>query len=133
MKVTRSVLAMMIAFLSATAVVLAGVKQQWPPARMLVWAKPGTSGTAMTAGNWMEFASAADYAAGKTGKPAAKMPDANTDIILPDAPEGQSYVVGCMVSSKDRKKRKSGWYSLDVLLESVEDARIIFGFNPLGA
>ena len=46
---------------------------------------------------------------------------------------GKFHLVYPRKHDRDFKKRKSGWYSLDVLLESVENARIIFGFNPLGA
>ena len=59
----------------------------------------------MEPGNWTEYASAEDYAARKGGQPAAGGPDANTDLILPDAPAGQSYIVGYMVSAKERKSR----------------------------
>jgi len=81
-------------------------KQTWPSARTLVWAKPGEGGTALEPGNWTEYASAADCAAGKAGGPADAGPDADTDLILPDAPDGQSYIVGCMVSAKERKKQQ---------------------------
>jgi len=76
------------------------LKEQWPQARTFVWTKPGESGTALEPGNWTEYASAEDYAAGKGGKPADAGPDANTDLILPDAPAGQSYIVGYMVPSQ---------------------------------
>jgi hypothetical protein len=89
------------------------LKEQWPKVRTLVWAKLGESGTALEPGNWTEFASAEGYAAGKGGKPAAKGPDAKTDIILPDAPNGQSYIVGCMVRAKTRRRsRQSGALTL---------------------
>lgn len=76
------------------------LKEQWPKARTLVWAKPGESGTALVAGNWAEFASVEDYAAGRGGEPAIKGPDAKTDLILPDAPDGRSYIVGYMIPSQ---------------------------------
>ena len=76
------------------------MKEHWTKVRALVWAKPGTSESALSASNWIEYASAEDYAAGKAGKPAAAPPDANTDIIVPDAPAGQSYVVGYMIPSQ---------------------------------
>jgi hypothetical protein len=90
------------------------LKEQWPPARALVWANPGQSGAALECGNWTEYASAADYEAGKAGKPAASGPDANSDIVLPGAPAGQSYVVGYMVSAGDRHKKgaRSGGLAL---------------------
>jgi hypothetical protein len=75
-------------------------------ARTLVWAKPGEGGMAMEAGNWIEYASDADRAAGKSGKPAAAKPDAKSDLILPDAPDGKAYIVGCMISSKTRQRNK---------------------------
>ena len=80
------------------------VTQQWPASRTLVWAKPGTSGVAQDAGNWTEYASGADYAAGTGGKPATAGPDANTDIVIPAAPEGQAYIVGYSVDSRQRQK-----------------------------
>ena len=80
------------------------LKEQWPKVRTLVWAKLGESGTALGPGNWTEFASAEDYAAGKGGKPAANGPDAKSDIVLPDAPDGKSYIVGCMVRAKTRRR-----------------------------
>jgi len=83
------------------------LKEQWPPARTLVWAKPGEGGTALEPGNWTQYASAADYAAGKGGRLADTRPDANTDVILPDAPDGRPYVVGCMVPAKERTRRAS--------------------------
>jgi hypothetical protein len=65
-----------------------------PAARCLVWAKPGETGDALDAANWTEYASSADYEAGKPGKPATAGPDANTDLVLPGAPEGGSYIAG---------------------------------------
>jgi hypothetical protein len=44
------------------------LKEQWPKARTLVWTKPGESGTALVVGNWTEFASTEDYAAGTRGR-----------------------------------------------------------------
>jgi len=76
--------------------------QAWPEARVLVWAKPGTSGIATQAGDWTGHASTADYLAGKEGRPATTGPDRNTDIILPDAPDGSSYVVGYTVELRKR-------------------------------
>ena len=64
------------------------------PGRVLVWANPGASGDAMEPANWTAYASADDYAAGKSSRAGNKVPDANTDIILPDAPEGGNYIVG---------------------------------------
>ena len=54
------------------------------------------------ADTWMEYPSASDYAAGKPSRAATEAPDANTDLILPDAPAGQSYIVGYMVPAKQR-------------------------------
>ncbi len=73
-------------------------------ARTLVWTTPGKGGMAMEAGAWTQFASAEDYEAGKGGKPAASGPDAKSDIILPDAPDGEAYVVGCMISARTRQR-----------------------------
>jgi hypothetical protein len=81
------------------------LKEQWSKARTLVWAKPGEGGTAMEAGNWTQFASGEDYAGGKGGKPAASIPDAKTDIVLPDAPDGKPYIVGFMVRAKHRRSK----------------------------
>jgi len=81
------------------------LKERWPKARTLVWAKPGESGTAMETDNWTEFTSGEDYVGGKGGKPAAGVPDAKTDIILPDAPDGKPYIVGFMVRSKHRRAK----------------------------
>ncbi|NQU25858.1 MAG: hypothetical protein HQ567_31605, partial [Candidatus Nealsonbacteria bacterium] len=80
------------------------LKEQWPQVRTLVWSKPGEGGTALEPGNWTEYVSAEDYAAGKDGKPADAGPDASTDLILPDAPAGQSYIVGYMVRAKQRQE-----------------------------
>jgi hypothetical protein len=74
--------------------------EQWPTARTLVWTRPGESGTALEPANWTEYASAEDYAAGREGQPAEVGPDESTDLVLPDAPAGQSYVVGYMVASQ---------------------------------
>jgi len=69
---------------------------QWPQARTLVWARPGASGSMPSVRNWTEYASAADYLAEKGGRPATDPPDSKTDIILPDSPDGHSYVVACL-------------------------------------
>ncbi len=78
------------------------LKQQWPRSRVLVWAEPGTSGYAWNRaripgssvmvwnhGLWTEFDSAADYRAKKNGRPNTQPPDEDTDLILPDAPDGE--------------------------------------------
>jgi hypothetical protein len=83
-------------------------KEQWPQARTLVWARPGKSGLMQTANNWTEYASAADYLAGKNASPAETPPDKKTDIILPDSPDGQSYVVGCFVRRKGSSNIQMG-------------------------
>ena len=119
MKFTRLVSALMIVIIAtgelraaekASVPGVAGdkpfLKEQWPQARTLVWTKPGEGGTALAPGNWTQYASAADYAAGKGGKPADAGPDANTDIILPGAPDGKSYIVGCMVPAKTRRRSR---------------------------
>lgn len=79
------------------------IKEQWPKARLLVWAEPGESGSALKPDNWTEYASAVEYAADKVGKPATTAPDAGTDLVLPKAPEGKLYVVGYMVPARQRK------------------------------
>jgi len=79
------------------------LKEKWPQTRVLVWAKPGASGPALSSGSWTAYASTADYLAGKEGRPAADPPDKNTDIILPDAPDGKPYVAGYVVESFRRK------------------------------
>jgi len=78
-------------------------KEQWPQARTLVWAKPGTSGSMQSPRSWTEYASTADYLAEKDGRPATNPPDKNTDLILPDSPDGQPYVVGCLEKRKDNE------------------------------
>ncbi len=78
-------------------------KEKWPHARYLVWTNPGEGGIVAKLENWTEYASAADYAAVKDGKPPVTGPDANTDILLPDAPDGKSYIVGYMVSAGNRQ------------------------------
>ncbi len=75
-------------------------KERWPRARTLVWSSPGTSGAMQTMRNWTEYASTADYLARRDGQPATEPPDRNTDIILPDSPDGQSYVVACVERRK---------------------------------
>ena len=116
MKFTCFVSTLLIAILT-TAALYAGVrvdvpeladdepflKERWPQTRVLVWAKPGASGHAMSSGSWTEYASTTDYIAKKEGRPAAKGPDENTDIILPDAPDGKPYVAGYSVESFRRK------------------------------
>ncbi len=52
-------------------------KETWPKARLLVWARPGTSGALDDAANWLE-----------AGRPAAKPPDRETDVVLPAAGKG---------------------------------------------
>jgi hypothetical protein len=49
-------------------------KQPWPKARLLVWAKPGTSGAGEDPASWLDG-----------GKPAASPPDKDTDVLLPAA------------------------------------------------
>ena len=46
------------------------LKEKWPAARTLVWAKPGTSDVALKPANWTEYASGGEYLAGKPGRPA---------------------------------------------------------------
>jgi len=75
-------------------------KVKWPPARTLVWARPGRSGLAGSAGNWTEYASRADYLADKEGRRAADPPDKQTDIILPDSPDGGSYIVAGLIRGR---------------------------------
>ena len=53
-------------------------KQAWAKARLLVWAHPGKGGPGApdpaSARNWLEG-----------GRPATSVPDANTDVLLPDS------------------------------------------------
>jgi hypothetical protein len=50
--------------------------QQWKPARLLVWSGKGKDTAVVSAAdNWLE-----------DGKPAAKGPDEETDLLFPDAP-----------------------------------------------
>ncbi|MBT3199837.1 MAG: hypothetical protein HN350_07965 [Phycisphaerales bacterium] len=109
MRDTFIVSAMMLVCMSAGELHAADGKspEQELKVRVLVWAKPGQSASALTAENWTEFASPEDYAAGKGGKPAVKAPDAKSDLILPDAPDGETYVAGCMVSAKTRRRNRS--------------------------
>ncbi len=79
------------------------LKEQWPPTRTLVWTEPGASGMANHPGSWTEYASTADYLAKRDGRPASQVPDEDTDIILPDAPDGQPYIAGYVVESFRRK------------------------------
>jgi len=89
-------------------------EDKWPEARTLVWSKPGTSDMALTAGNWMEYASETAYLAGKPARPAAKGPDANTDLVFPDAPDGKSYVA--MFLKRSIKNSDNVWTKPPVLL-----------------
>lgn len=79
------------------------VKEKWSEARVLVWTKPGTSGSAMSSGSWTQYASTADYLAKKEGTPARTPPDKDTDLILPDAPDGKPYAAGYTIDSFRRK------------------------------
>ena len=79
------------------------MKEHWPGTRVLVWARPGTSGMAMDSRSWTQYASMVDYLAKKEGRPATRAPDENTDIVLPDAPGGESYVVGYTIESFRRR------------------------------
>jgi hypothetical protein len=56
--------------------------QEWPAARLLVWAKPGQGGDAGAGGGWMEFPAAGPL------RPAKKGPDKDTDILLPASDKG---------------------------------------------
>jgi hypothetical protein len=103
MKYARLISALMIVTVAASERCAGGEplqKEQWPEARTFVWTRPGKSGLMQSPGNWTEYASAADYLAGKNGRPAETPPGKKTDIILPDSPDGQSYVVGCVVRRK---------------------------------
>jgi len=84
-----------------------GLGEEWPPARTLVWARPGVSGLAREPENWTEYGSAGEYAAGGNGKPAELGPDNSCDLILPGAPAGETYVVGCMVTPKERQRQQA--------------------------
>ena len=68
------------------------LKQEWPKARLLIWARPGKvqkrGGPKIDAkdpSNWIDAA---------TGKPAGAIPDMNTDIIIPDADKPYRVAMG---------------------------------------
>jgi hypothetical protein len=99
----------------------AHVEQQWPEGRVLVWAKPGVSGYTWNRiripgssvmvwnnGLWTEYDSLADYQAKKNGWANTQPPNENTDIYLPDAPDGKPYVVSYAVMPR---KRLDGLYA----------------------
>jgi hypothetical protein len=48
--------------------------EEWPAARKLVWASPGEDGSFQDARAWKDA---------KTGRPAGKPPDRDTDVVLP--------------------------------------------------
>ena len=75
-------------------------REKWAPARVLVWANPGTSGSIKGSKNWTEYASTADYLVGKKGQLADNPPDKETDVILPDSPDDKAYVVTCFERRK---------------------------------
>jgi len=79
------------------------LKEPWPQTRVLVWARPGASGSALDLSSWAEYASMAAYHAKEQRRPTMGPPDANTDIILPNAPDGGRYVVGYAVENFRRK------------------------------
>jgi hypothetical protein len=105
MKLTGLVSILLIGVLASAALHGAEpfVTQKWPEARVLVWAKPGVSGSALSASSWTQYASIADYLAKKEGSLARTPPDKDTDIILPDAPEGKPYVAGYVIESFRRR------------------------------
>ncbi|MDP6545208.1 MAG: discoidin domain-containing protein [Phycisphaerae bacterium] len=97
------------------------VTQDWPKGRVLVWAKPGVSGYTWNRiripgssvmvwnnGLWTEYDSLGDYLAKKEGRTNTQPPDKNTDILLPDAPDGKPYVVSYAVMPR---KRLDGLYA----------------------
>ena len=57
--------------------------QTWPKARLLVWARPGRSGTGEP-GDWLE-----------NGQPATEPPDENTDVLAHVAPSSQKRAMLC--------------------------------------
>jgi hypothetical protein len=110
-KITPLVSALMIVTLAAGGLRAAEsfVTEKWPEVRTLVWARPGTSGAAKSPGNWTEYASNADYLADKKGRRAENPPNKETDIVLPDSPDGKSYVVTYF----ERRKDDSATYQLN--------------------
>ncbi len=102
-KLTHSVVliaALMIASASAGIADEPAGADKWPAARVLVWATPGTSGVAWNLSSWTQYASIADYRAGKAGGPATSLPDKDTDIVLPT---GEAYVVGYIFMPRKRE------------------------------
>jgi hypothetical protein len=59
------------------------VRQDWPRARVLTWANPGRGGELSRAENWLEG-----------GRPAARPPDYETDVILPPAARRYTVTAG---------------------------------------
>ena len=133
MKFTCFVSALMVAALAGGALQAADEA----PVRTLVWARPGTSEMAQTAKNWLEYASTADYAAGKAGKPANAGPDANADLILPDpellhgvmdiliADDGDIYLA-CM-GEGDPTQANLVHADPDCVIDLAESRMILFG------
>jgi len=95
-----TVLSVLLAASSLVARDEAASKVQRPKTRTLVWARPGKSGSMRSSHNWTEYASTADYLAKKEGLRSAGPPDKQTDLILPDSPDGGSYVVACLARSR---------------------------------
>jgi hypothetical protein len=68
--------------------------QRWPEARLLVWARKGNYPRDITeAGNWLEHEVSPDGSVAKDGRPAAKGPDKDTDLLFPDS-DSRSRVGG---------------------------------------
>ncbi len=69
-------------------------KQQWKPARLLVWTRKGKySGPVNDLSNWREYPPSADASGPKGGRPAESAPDANTDVLFPGSQEGGEITV----------------------------------------
>ena len=123
MKYTGLVLASMLGILASNGFAADApyAKQAWPQGRVLVWSQPGTNGytlrrpripgsSVMAWRNelWTEYDSEADHLSGRNGRENTQPPDENTDLILPDAPDGKPYVVSYAVMPR---KRLDGLYA----------------------
>jgi len=67
------------------------LKQEWPKARLLMWAHPGKNGSPKPKAGGLSSIDPANWL--EDGKPAARLWDENTDILLPSA--DKSYDVSC--------------------------------------
>jgi hypothetical protein len=69
-------------------------KQEWKPARVLVWTPKGKfSGPVGDKANWREYAPSDDISNPALGKPAQAPPDENTDVVFPPAEQASDLQV----------------------------------------